>query len=348
MNNRNIRIGLIGTGRFGRLHLKVFQEIPGASVLALSDIHRQELMRTAQQYGISEDNCYEDPLDLIKRPDLDAVDIVTDEKSHGSLVLAGLQHGKHVIVEKPLCVSYQEAVEIEKAQQLSGKQVLVGNISRFSQPYFSIKKTIESGRLGKVAAIRAKRNFSKSWFDSFGNRIHPVYESGIHDIDLMIWYAEGSKCVKVAAFESYISGYRYPDLFSAILTFDNGLVASIDSSWMVPAGGPQNLVETLELGGLIDAHIEVIGENATAQYQLAHPGLSVWTDNGVLLPETTLWPTGPDGVGGAIRTELEHFVKTIASDRPSPIMPLQHAVQASKIADAIVQSAAQNTVIHLE
>ncbi|MBW4084261.1 Gfo/Idh/MocA family protein [Paenibacillus sp. S150] len=341
-----LRIGLIGTGRFGRLHLKVLQQISGAEVAAIADINRQALHSAAAECRVGPEDCYGDPLELIRRSDLDAVDIVSDEKSHGALVLSALRQGKHVIVEKPLSVSFAEAQEIETTAALSGKQVMVGNISRFSQPYFTIKRAVDSGRLGRIAAIRSQRDFSRSWFQGFGNRIHPVYESGVHELDLMLWYA-GCRCVRVSAFESHISGYKYPDLFSALLYFENGITASLDSSWLVPDGAPQNLVEALELGGTIDARIEVIGEDATARYQLAHQGLSIWTAAGLQYPETTLWPLGPEGIGGAIRGELEHFVQSISRKEASPVMPLSHSVHVIEIADAIVESARTQTVIHL-
>lgn len=293
---QKLRIGLIGAGRFGRLHVKVLQQIPGAEVAALADINSGALYSAAAECHLAPEACYSDPLELIRRSDLDAVDIVSDEKSHGALVLSALRHGKHVIVEKPLSVSFAEAQEIEQAAAAAGKQVMVGNISRFSQPYFTIKRAIDSGQLGRIAAIRSKRDFSRSWFQGFGNRIHPVYESGVHELDLMLWYA-GARCVKVSAFESSISGYTYPDLFSALLYFENGIMGSLNSSWMIPKGAPQNLVETLELDGTIDAHIEVVGEAATAQYQLAHQGLAIITGTGMQYPETTLWPAGLTGIG---------------------------------------------------
>ncbi|MBB6729608.1 Gfo/Idh/MocA family protein [Cohnella zeiphila] len=342
-----VRIGLIGAGRFGRLHLKVLAQIPGAETVALADIDSQALEEAANRFGIGPDGRYEDPLRLIEDPRVDAVDIVSDESTHGPLILHALRRGKHVIVEKPLCISAAEAEEIARASEESGKQVLVGNISRYSQPYRMIKRSIDAGKLGAVAAIRAKRNFSRSWFQAFGNRIHPVYESGVHELDLIVWYAN-ARCVEVAAFERRVEGYRYPDLFSAILTFENGVVASLDSSWAVPAAAPRNLVETLELDGTIDAHIEVIGETGTAYYQLAHPGFGIWTPEEVLHPDTTLWPDEGNRVGGAIASELADFVEAIREERPSRTMPLADSVHVTRIADAIVRSAAAKTIVDLD
>ncbi|THF73831.1 Gfo/Idh/MocA family protein [Cohnella fermenti] len=348
MMNDKVRLGVIGTGRFGRLHLKVLSRLPEVRIAALSDTDRGALEEAGAQFGISSHNLYDDPLMLIMDPDIDAVDIVSDESSHGPLILSALRNGKHVIVEKPLCVMEPQAREIAQASRDSGKLVLVGQISRFGQPYRMIKRAVDEGRLGKVAAIRAKRNFSRSWFEAFGNRIHPVYESGIHEIDLVVWYAN-SRCTEVSAFERKAAGYRYPDVFSALLAFENGIVASIDSSWLLPRGAPRNLVENLELDGTIDAEIEVIGEAGTARYQLAHPGFNIWTSEETLYPDAMLWPLEEEErVGGAIAAELTHFVHSILAGRPSSVMPLEESVQAIRIADAIVRSAAQNRTIQLE
>ncbi len=344
---QSLRIGLIGAGRFGRLHLKVLQQLAGVEVAALADVSSEALAAAAEEANIGVEACYTDPLALIELDDLDAVDIVSDESSHGPLALAALRSGKHVIVEKPLAVTLQEAKAIQAASEKAGLQVLVGNISRFSQPYFTIKRNLDEGLLGRVAAIRTKRNFSRDWFHSFGSRVHPVYESGVHELDLLVWYA-GARCKSVAAFERYMSGHAFPDLFAATLQFENGVVASLDSSWLVPPGGPRNLVDTLELDGTIDAQIEVIGERGTAQYRLSHAGLSIWTAERVLQPEVTLWPTGPDGsVGGAIAAELAHFIRVIAENRPSPIMPLTDSLHVMEIADAIVTSAREGRMVTL-
>ncbi|WP_053218167.1 Gfo/Idh/MocA family protein [Virgibacillus senegalensis] len=341
---KNLKIGVIGTGRFGRLHLEVFSHIDNCQVLGIADIDKENLKATQKKFRV--ERTYSDAMKLIQDKDIDVVDIVSDESTHGTFAIEAIKNGKHVFIEKPIATSFDEAVKIEELASLHNVQVMIGNISRFSTPYFSIKEAIENGALGDLAMIRAKRNFSKSWFDHFGKRVHPVYESGIHDIDLILWYAN-SPCEEVYAVENNISGYKYPDLFSAILKFGNGLVASLDSAWLYPKGGPQNLVETLELEGTIDADIEIIGKKGTANYKLNHSGYSIWTEKDVKHPELTLWTTEHDGIGGAIRSELQHFIFQIEKGEESLVAPVHDSVEAMKIADAIVQAAAKNKPIKL-
>lgn len=339
-----LKVGIIGTGRFGRLHLQVFNQIKDCEVIAIADIDEEILRKTKIEYNI--DRSYTDPYDLINDNRIDTVSIVSDESTHGELAIYAIKNGKNVFIEKPIATSYKEAKEIKRLAEMYKVTVMVGNISRFSTPYFSIKKAVESKELGEVALIRTKRNFSKTWFENFGKRVHPVYESGIHDIDLVLWYAN-STCSEVYAVEKNISGYDYPDLFLSILKFENGIVATVDSAWLYPKTGPQNLVETLELDGTIDADIEVNGDKGTANYKLNHPGYSIWSEKGTKQPELTLWTTEHDGVGGAIRSELEHFITQSKKGESSPIAPVSHSVEALKIADAIVQSAKEGKSVQL-
>lgn len=341
---KKLKIGVIGTGRFGRLHLNVIQQNPNCKVIAIADINGESLKKTQKDFNIPK--TYNNAIDLINDSDVEVVNIVSDESTHGYYAIEAIKQNKHVFIEKPIATSYSQATEIYKLSKEYDVQVMVGNISRFANPYYSIKKAIDRGVLGELATIRAKRDFSKQWFDDFGKRVHPVYESGIHDLDLLLWYIQ-SDCEKVYAVEKNVSGYSYPDYFSATLTFKNGVIANLDSAWLYPKAAPQNLVETLELDGTINADIEIIGSKGTANFQLNHPGYTIWTNESNLQPELTLWNRNANGIGGAIETELEHFFAQVTINEESSIAPLKDSVDALKIAEAIIESAKQQRVIEL-
>ncbi|MFD0716691.1 Gfo/Idh/MocA family protein [Paenibacillus sp. GCM10027626] len=340
-----MRVGIVGVGRFGRLHLNVLKQIPGCEVVAVADIDEALVNEVAAKFDIG--LAFGDPKQLICSDEIDAVDIVSDESTHGPLAILALQHGKHVFIEKPIATSFAEAQEIERLAHERKRVVMVGNISRFGLPYHYIHKYIQSGALGAVGHIRAKRDFSREWFEHFGKRVHPVYESGIHDLDLILWYVN-SRCTEVYALERRLSGNVYPDLFTALLTFENGIIATLSSAWLVPRQAPQNLVQSLELGGTIDAHIEIVGSKSSAKFDTLNTGLTVSTDSGYLMPDYILWPDEQEETGGAIRAELRHFIRQAERNEPSPIAPLSHAVESLRIADAIVRSAGEGAPVRLE
>lgn len=133
-----------------------------------------------------------------------------------------------------------------------------------------------------------------------------------------------------------------------MFTFENGVVAILTSAWLVPKYAPQNLVETIELDGTIDADIELVGLRGCARFRMVDSGLNVWTDDGAYHPDLTLWPSEHDGIGGAIRAELEHFLNQARLSQESPVVPLWDSVYALKLADAIVESARSGKTVNIE
>jgi len=323
------KVALIGAGRFGALHLRAFRDLP-VEVVAVCDTDPDRLESVRAGFGIPA--AYTSAEDLLARERPDLVDIATDEATHGDLVLRALDAGRHVFVEKPLCMDPAEAERIRRAA--GDRHVITGQISRFGAGYQHLYDALTAGDLGDPVALRLRRDFSRAWFPAFGERVHPVWESGIHDIDLAVWYAR-SACRDVYAVERNISGHPNPDAFTAVLTFDSGLIATVESAWLVPDAAPQTLRGALELDGTIDAALEILGTRGTAGYRLAHDGLSVRTDRATAHPDLTLWPTVAGRVSGALAAELAYAVEVVRGDRPHDVIPLDDAVEGVRIAAAI-------------
>jgi predicted dehydrogenase len=257
------RVALAGAGRFGALHLRAFRSLP-VEVVAVCDPDPARLAAVRAESGIAAG--YPSLGELLAHERVDLVDIATDEASHGDLVLEAVEAGRHVFVEKPLAMDVDQAMSIQARAAGNGVHVVTGQISRFGAAYQHIRDTLDAGELGAPVNLRFRRDFSRSWFPAFGTRVHPVWESGIHDIDLAVWYA-GAPCRTVYAVQRGVSGLPNPDTFAAILTFANGVVATVESAWLVPDAAPQTLRGALELDGAIEATVEVLGERGTAAYR---------------------------------------------------------------------------------
>jgi predicted dehydrogenase len=338
-----LRVALAGAGRFGALHLRAMTGLP-VEVVALCDPDAARAAEVAARHGVP--RRYPDLGELLRSEQVDLVDVVSDEASHARLVAEALRAGSHVFVEKPLALSSADAEELAALADDRGRSVVVGQISRFGAPYAHVRALLDSGERGRVVALRLRRDFSRDWFASFGDRVHPVWESGIHDIDLAVWYA-GARCERVHAVAQELSGRRNPDTFSSILEFGNGVVATIESAWLVPAGAPQTLKGALELDGTIDASAEVLCERGTVKQRLVSDALAVWTGEGVAHPETTLWPTVHGRIGGALRDELAYAVEVALGTRPHDVIPLDQAVEGVRIAEAIERSARTGQTVGL-
>jgi predicted dehydrogenase len=343
MGGDRLRVGVVGAGRFGALHLRTLADLP-VEVVALCDPDAGRAAEVAGRYGVPRRHRSLD--ELLGSEDVELVDVVSDERSHAELVTMALEAGRHVFVEKPLALSSADADRLAALARDRGRVVVTGQISRFAAPYAHVRSVLDSGELGRVVGLRLCRDFSRDWFTSFGDRVHPVWESGIHDIDLAVWYA-GARCARVRAVAQRLSGRRHPDTFTSIMEFDNGVVATVESAWLTPRGAPQTLKGALELDGTIDASADVLCERGTIKQRLISDGLAVWTDDGVIHPETTLWPTIHGRIGGALRDELAYTVEVVRGARAHDVIPLDQAVEGVRVAEAVERAAGTGETVEL-
>lgn len=333
-----LRVGLIGLGRFGRLHAEVLATLPGVELAAICDIHPQTLAEAAAKFGIPIHSSDYEAL-LSGTTALDAVFIATPDPLHAPMVKFALEQGLHVFVEKPLALSYHEASSLARMAREAGRRLQVGFVLRYEPRHIYLKEQIQAGRLGRLATLRLKRHAPQAWFRAYGHTVHPMLESTIHDIDLCIWYI-GASCQRVYAVDRSFLGLAGPDTSLAVLEFEGGTVAIVDASWLLPAGAPQT---TLELGGTIDASLEIIGTEATARLDFLNPSLSLWTGEGTAYPELNLWPHLMGSVRGALREEIADFIRS----EPSPIASVDEAVAGLAIVEAIQLSAREQRPVQM-
>lgn len=340
----DLSIALAGYGRFARLHARVLSELPGVRVAAVCDPDAAARERAAADLP---DAAVHASLDeLLDAGGVDAVDVLSDEASHGAQALAALERDLPVFVEKPLATGVEEATAIRDASRERGLPVVVGYVSRFDHRYAMVRRAIATGQLGRVATVTARRAYSRPWFASFGTRVHPVFESMVHDIDLTLWYL-GAPGRRVYAQTLASGAGEVPDVLTAVVTAQDGRLISLQSNWLVPAGAPRNLpageLDPLELEGAIEAQVEVVGTEGTARVAL-DDGSRLWTDAGAV-SANGLWPAVHGRMAGAIRRELEHFCDCARRREPSPLVPVEDAVAAVGVADAIVRSAAEGAPV---
>jgi predicted dehydrogenase len=343
-SSERVRVGLAGLGRFGKLHAAVLGEMAGVELTAVCDPRPDEIAAMVARYEGAQG--YADFETMLDNADLDAVFIVTPEPFHAEQALAALSRGIATFTEKPLAMTSAEGERVAAAASAAGVPLQVGLILRFDTQHSLLKSEIARGALGPIVSLRAKRNTSKAWFPDYGDRAHTVYETAIHDIDLLLWYA-GSPITRVQAVERHLSGLRYPDGCWALVEFESGAVGILETSWLVPAGAPANVV-TPTWRGTIDAEIEVIGEVGSSRIRLLDAPLTLWSAGFTAAPETGLWPEVGGSIGGALRDEDGHFIDRVRRGAPESIASVADAVMGLRVAEAIVASAASGTAVELE
>src|SRR5882672_3749586 len=127
-----IRVGLVGLGEIAQVvHLPILQSYADTfEIAAICDISRELLGVLGERYNVPVEHRYLDYTELAGQESLDAVFVLNSDEYHTDAALAAIQHGKHVLIEKPMCLTRQEAEAIIKARDEAGVQVMVGYMRR--------------------------------------------------------------------------------------------------------------------------------------------------------------------------------------------------------------------------
>lgn len=151
---RKLKVGLIGLGEVAQIiHLPVLQNLAGRyEIAALCDISPGLLQATGRQYNVT--NLYTDAHELAAHADLDAVFVLNSDEYHAECAIAAAKNGKHVLVEKPMCLTFSEAEAIIKARDASGVKILVGYMRRFAPAFTEAVRQVKE--LGKINYARVR------------------------------------------------------------------------------------------------------------------------------------------------------------------------------------------------
>ncbi|WP_309120304.1 Gfo/Idh/MocA family oxidoreductase [Paenibacillus sp.] len=323
----NIRIGIIGLGRFAAQHGRIWRQMPNVEVVAVCDRNPDQFPAFKEWFPKAE--CYLDWERMFEQEQLDAVDILTPEHLHVEPVLAAFQAGVHVFVEKPLAHTPKDANLLLQAAIKYDRLLVTGHVLRFDARYAAVKQELAEGRMGAIRSIYAKRNNGKKFFPIY-NRINPVFILGIHDIDLMHWYME-DQVREVTAVGTSGSGHPASpaDVSWAMLTFTKGGVGILENNWLLPDGAPS----------FADVRMEITASEGMIEIKEPESGV-VYAGN----TKTDLLSlhSGYELHGrmmGPLAAELEHFAHCVSSGRQSNILRTTDALRAVQVAWAVQQSA---------
>ncbi|MCB1229120.1 MAG: Gfo/Idh/MocA family oxidoreductase [Verrucomicrobiae bacterium] len=313
---RQLRWGIIGIGRFGRVHARVLQSLPGSELVAISNRNPERLAEAAADLGIDESHAFPDFRDLLANPEIDVVSITTHWLDHHEIALAALAAGKHVLLEKPMAATSAQCREILAAVESAPGSLMVGHICRFDPRVTLAKEAIDAGRIGRIISMHAKRNLPKAPGNIRLDKISPLVGDGIHDVDLMMWFLGGRAPDTIYARNVSHSGHRYPDLGWAMLNFGDDAVGVVETAWCLPESVPT----------VIDATFEIIGTEGKLTIDCGHTGLSITDGAGTKQPDTVYWPTQQGQVIGALQREIAYFADCVRHGKqPEVITPIEAA-----------------------
>ena len=202
---RPVGVGIVGCGRIAVLrHFPALAGVRDARVVAVADADPGRLESVAERFGVAR-RCL-DPLELVADPVVDVVAVCVPAESHAGVAIAALEAGKHVLVEKPLCLALDDADRLARAAEQSAGTVMVAFNLRWHRLARKAREVVRSGVLGKIDAVRTV------WSSSFDHRSDVgtwrrerrsgggvLLEIGPHHFDLVRFLLE-DELVEVAAF----------------------------------------------------------------------------------------------------------------------------------------------------
>ena len=325
---RHLNVAVIGVGSFGARYVDGLQRLAGVDVTWVCDTDPQRCRDVAMQNGVARYSTTTD--ELCADSAVDGVIVVTPEDAHRDITVDALGAGKHVIVEKPLATKDDDAQAMIAAAERSGKLLLPAMVARHDYRYGLLKQ-----RLAEIEPVRnvyAYRNFDRSLFRTY-SRTHSFIENAIHDIDLICWYVQ-DRVSRVHGFCRNTMGLANPDINWGVLEFENGAIATLQTTWLYPAQDPDRLQW--------NAGIQVMGEHGVLEIFNDQTGYRANIEgSGILLLDRTGWADIHGEARGAFGAMLRHLVDCLRG-RARHIGPTPaEAREAVRIAKALVADAEQ-------
>jgi UDP-N-acetylglucosamine 3-dehydrogenase len=222
-----IKVAVIGVGTMGRNHARVYHEMPGTTLVAVADPAAQAVGRVTERLAC---RGYVDPVEMLEREKPDAVTVAVPTHAHSGVVLNALEAGCHVLVEKPIAATLEQADELIRAAASARRVLMVGHIERFNPAVIDLKRRIADGQLGRLFQCHARR------LGPFPPRIRDVgvvVDLATHDLDLMR-YLTGSEAVRVYAETKREIHTSQEDLVSGLVRFEDGVLGVLEINWLTP------------------------------------------------------------------------------------------------------------------
>ncbi|AYO29203.1 gfo/Idh/MocA family oxidoreductase [Biomaibacter acetigenes] len=320
-----LNMGVIGLGLIGGLHARIISELPHTELVAVADINEEAAKKTAQSY-----NCdfYTDYNELLARKDIDAVSICVPEEYHVAPAVEAAKTGKHILMEKPIAKTCKEAMEIKKAAEDAGVRLMVAHVLRFDPRYQQLYKSIEVGQIGEPVHLYLKRTNPAASAKRLKGRVSIFYFLGVHDVDLMLWYA-GSKVKRVYAqkVSKVNADINSEDTIMAIFNFENGAIGCLELCWALPNNTALGIVTSAE----------VVGTKGAGYVEICDQGLTIYTENNVFYPDTLHWPEINGKICGNLRDEISHFAEATLKGTPY-VVPTDSAIKAVEVIEACFKS----------
>jgi predicted dehydrogenase len=335
-----IGIAVIGCGGIGQTHARAAREIPGARLIGVSSRDEAKARKVAEVEGCGFTT---DPATLFADPQVGLVSIATSSGSHAALALAAIAAGKHVLVEKPLAMTSDDARRVIAAAVERGRTLSVVFQRRFEETFSALRGAIAAGALGRLLLVEATCPYfraqsyydSAAWRGTIADDGGALMNQGIHLCDLMLWLGGRARRV-TAQVATQVHRMEAEDIAAAVINLDNGALATLLASTNLAPGFPHAL--------------NLYGDRGCVRTEggvVTHWGIA-----DIAPPQAAPAAAGTASAGGAFwslaqhRAQMSDVVDAIR-ERRAPAVTAEDGLRAVELVEAVYRSAQRQLPVDL-
>lgn len=353
-----IGLAIIGAGRVGLFRGAVAARHPSVEWIGIAERNHNRGLDVAGQIGA--DFVTTDYKELLARPEVTAVLIATDEHLHVGPVMAAIERGVPLLIEKPLATNLVQSAAIMDAIEKSGIDAVVGYTQRFRRRWLAGKEKVRTGALGDVTMVTTRAFMNRLVaIDNYKRTddaatISPLVISGTHALDIVMWYMEAKTPVEVYARSiDKVLGPLYGgiDATAGMIMFGDDSVYHLNISWALPVTWP-GAVYSLEVGitgteGVLtidDTHRDIVLAVSAPQEEGYAP------DKRRLVDFLGSYPPGDMALGelrGPMREETDSWLNRVALGVPTPAATAREAHRNLMLTKALDLSAKRRKPVSL-
>lgn len=337
---KKLKVGVIGCGSIAQhRHLPEYQWNEQVELVAVCDIHEGRVKEIAEKYQVKAYTEYEE---LLEDKEIEAVSVCTPNYLHAPISIAALKAGKHVLCEKPMATSKEEAEQMIEAAKASGKKLMIGHNQRFVKSHQKARQLIKSGEVGKIHSFRTAFGHGgpegwsvegkEGWFFNKEKAfIGAMGDLGVHKADLLRYILD-EEFVEVGAFvETNAKDFsNVDDNAVCVLKSKSGVIGTLAASWAYTAKEDNSTI--------------IYGEKAVLRLE-DHPNYSLIVQYAT--GEVVNYELGriqSNDAGGQNKSGvIDHFVESITEDK-DPLITGEEGKRSLGIILAALESSETKTI----
>jgi predicted dehydrogenase len=332
---------LVGAGLFGERHAQAYSRHHEVDFAAVCDLDAERARRLAEAYGARRHTT--ELRDILDDPDIKAVSVATPDHAHRAVAVACAEAGKHILVEKPLATTVEDAEAIVRAAAKAGVTLMVDFHNRANPPMVAAREAVARGDVGAVSYVYARLSNTLAVPQDmlrWSGRSSALWFLGSHMVDIVGWILNDRPTkVYVVSRDGVLTGLGIdaPDFHVATVEYAKGTVAVFEHAWILPR--THNTVKDLKL--------ELLGAKGAVYIDGSHNRtLELYTEQKGAFQDMLVPPFGPH-LTGFVLDAVVHFVEAVTQGKPV-LATGEDGLANTRIIAAMIEAANAGTAVALE